>query len=391
MHLIPAAAVPEIQGLSLNAHAVSISRAAVAGEFIGEIPDKEMEIMSELKPGHSRRILNCLTFLVLLIAVFTAHAQHDVKLQFDENSEFKIVQFTDTHVDLISGSNLNVYETIKTVIGIEEPDFVVLTGDNVAQNDPQEAYRRFAAIFEKANVPWAAVFGNHDGESNVSREELAAFFTTLPFCMNSDTGEDEVYGYSNFVLPVYDKNNQAAALLYCMDSNSYSTLKPAVDGYGWFDFTQIAWYRNKSKEYTAANGGSPLPALAFFHIPLPEYTDAWNNKSVRPLGVKNEDECSPEINSGMFTAMLEAGDIMGTFVGHDHINDYIGVHHNIALAYGRVTKIMRDPEEDPLAGGRVIVLKAGLRTFDTWIRDMNGKRELACTWPDSFKAAKTEE
>ena len=45
---------------------------------------------------------------------------------------------------------------------------------------------------------------------------------------------------------------------------------------------------------------------------------------------------------------------------------------------------MRNPEEDPLAGGRVILLKEGERKFDTWIRNMDGNKELNCTWPDSF-------
>ena len=105
------------------------------------------------------------------------------------------------------------------------------------------------------------------------------------------------------------------------------------------------------------------------------------------FGVKNEEICSPEINSGMFTAMLECGDVMGIFVGHDHTNDYIGLCNNIALAYGRVTKKMKDPA-DPLAGGRVIVLKEGRREFDTWIREAGGKKVLACTYPNSFAVKK---
>lgn len=323
------------------------------------------------------------SLIILFVFAITANAQNDIKLKFNRNGEFKIVQFTDTHVDLEDEKNLNVYETIQKVLEIEIPDFVILTGDNVTQNNPQEAYRRFADIFKRAKVPWAAVFGNHDSQNNFSRENLAEFLHELPFCMNNDKGE--TYGNSNFVLPVYGKNKKTEALIYCMDSNINSTLKPTVEGYGWFDFSQINWYRSKSKDYTLANDGNPLPALAFFHIPLPEYVHAWSNKNTPPIGVKNEDECSPDINTGMFSAMLECGDVMGTFVGHDHINDYIGVYYNIALAYGRVTKIMRDPEEDPLAGGRVIVLKEGQRQFDTWIRDMNGIRELDCSWPNSFK------
>jgi len=121
--------------------------------------------------------------IVLLIFALSAHAQKDIQLHFNQKGEFKIVQFTDTHVDLPNKSNLNVYETVKKVLDIEKPDFAILTGDNVTQNDPQEGYRRFADIFKEAEVPWAAVFGNHDSQANVSREDLAEFIGGLPYCM----------------------------------------------------------------------------------------------------------------------------------------------------------------------------------------------------------------
>lgn len=322
--------------------------------------------------------------MVLLLLTCTARSQ-DIKLRFRDDGAFKIVQFTDTHIDLPSKKNLNVYGIIEKILEAEKPDFAILTGDVITQDDPWEAYRQLSEVFKRAGVPWAVVFGNHDGEQNTPREQIAKFLVKLPLCLNADDGtEDGVYGSSNFVLPVWGENDKIAALIYCMDSNSYSTLKPTVDGYGWFDFSQINWYLDQSGKFTKANGGKPLPAVAFFHIPLPEYTMAWNNKVNPPLGVKNEDECSPDINTGMFTAMLTAGDVMGTFVGHDHINDYIGVYYHIALAYGRVTKVMRNPEEDPLAGGRVIVLREGQRKFETWIRNMDGRRELDCIWPDAF-------
>ena len=39
---------------------------------------------------------------------------------------------------------------------------------------------------------------------------------------------------------------------------------------------------------------------------------------------KGEEVVLSKINSGLFTAMLEAGDVMGVFAGHDHDNDYVG-------------------------------------------------------------------
>ena len=118
-------------------------------------------------------------------------------------------------------------------------------------------------------------------------------------------------GNSNFALPVYGKSKKPEAILYCMDSNAYSTMKPRVEGYGWFDFSEIDWYRQKSIKYTRANGGTPLPALAFFHIPLPEYDLACNDPQLIRIGEKKEKVCCPDINTGMFAAMLECGDVMG--------------------------------------------------------------------------------
>lgn len=326
---------------------------------------------------------NTIYSLIFLFALAcAANAQNKTELQFNKKGEFKIVQFTDTHINLGEQSNLRVYQTVEDIVKIEKPDLLVFTGDIMTGSGAKEGYDRLVPLMKKLNTPWAVVFGNHESESNTSRKVLADYLQSLPLCLNND--KEETYGNSNFVLEVKGKNKKTNALLYCMDSNTYSTLKPNVEGYGWFTFDQINWYRQKSADFTKANDGTPLPALAFFHIPLPEYLNAWENKVNPPIGVKNEDECSPDINTGMFTAMLEAGDVMGTFVGHDHINDYIGVYYGLALAYGRVTKVMKNPEEDPLAGGRIIVLKEGKREFDTWIRDMDGKKELECTWPDDF-------
>lgn len=324
--------------------------------------------------------------VVFSCSIMTTLAQSLASIRFNKQGELKIVQFTDTHIEPKKGNNLDVYTTITKVLANENPDLVVLTGDVVTEGDPQDAYRKLADIFAKARIPWAVIFGNHDSEGNFPRKDLADFLEKLPYCINRNDKASE--GYSNFIYPVLGQNGQPAAQLYFMDSNEYSTLKPTVGGWGWFTHKQVTWYREKSRALTQANGGKPYPALAFFHIPLPEYTAAWHNTVNPPLGVRNEDECSPEINTGMFAALLESGDVMGTFVGHDHINDYIGEHYGIALAYGRITKTMKNPAEDPNAGGRVIVLKEGVRQFTTWIREGNGQKVLQTTFPDDFSKKK---
>ena len=157
------------------------------------------------------------------------------------------------------------------------------------------------------------------------------------------------------------------------DSNSYSTVKE-IRGYGWIKNDQIDWYNRTSKQYTEANGGAPLPALAFFHIPLPEYHDAITNENAFFVGTRKERACAPQINSGMGNAMKKAGDVMGVFVGHDHVNDYVTEWQGIMLGYGRYTG--GETVYNGLRhgnGARVIEITEGDRSIKTWIRVKGGK------------------
>ena len=170
-------------------------------------------------------------------------------------------------------------------------------------------------------------------------------------------------------------NNKPAAALYCLDSRSYAP-KPHKNGveYGWIEPSQVDWYCKNSAEITENNNNHPLPSLAFFHIPLPEYNTLWDSKSTTSInieGVKKEKVSCPKKNTGLFSAMLKNKDVMGTFVGHDHDNDYTGVLDGIMLSYGR--KFGACSYGSLEKGTRVIELTEGKNCFDTWIRNADGK------------------
>lgn len=322
--------------------------------------------------------------IILLIPVKN-NAQTKVELNFDEKGEFKIAQFTDTHINQSEESINNILSVVEEVVRNEAPDLVVFTGDIVTEKKPEKAFGKIGELLGSMQTPWVVVLGNHDDEYKTKRIDIAEMLTSLPYCLNQTS--EKIAGTTNFTLEVGEGKKRA--VLYFMDSNAYSTLKDKVDGYGWFDISQIQWYKKTSQAYSASNNNKPLPALAFFHIPLPEYNQVWDTKEIVKFGVKNEDVCSPDINTGMFAAMVEAGDVMGTFVGHDHVNDYIGVLYDIALAYGRCSGAENAYGELP-AGGRVIVLKEGKREFDTWIHETGGKKVLTCTYPNSFVVKKSK-
>ena len=95
-----------------------------------------------------------------------------------------------------------------------------------------------------------------------------------------------------------------------------------------------------------------------------------------------EEACAPKLNTGMFAAMKESGDVMGIFVGHDHDNDYAVMWKGILLAYGRFTGGNTEYNHLP-NGARIIVLDEGARTFTSWIRQKDGIVDKV-TYPASF-------
>jgi hypothetical protein len=289
-------------------------------------------------------------------------------LRFNSSGKFKIIQVTDAHIKYDSEYSKETVEMLNLVLDAEKPDLVIFTGDVVTGKPYKEGFEMVIEPVISRKIPWALVFGNHDDEQDMTREQLATLIQTYPYNTGNMKKVKNVTGYGNYTLEIKDKNNKSIrAVLYCMDSNAYSTLKPGVEGYGWFAFDQVDWYRKQSAKYTSGNNGDPLPALAFFHIPLPEYRFVKILPNVKMAGVRLEDECSPEINTGMFAAMLERGDVMGTFVGHDHINDYIFNYYGTGLAYGRFSG-SKTTYTELKNGVRVIELTEGQRKFDTWIR-----------------------
>ena len=259
------------------------------------------------------------------------------KLSFNESGEFKIVQFTDLHIGAypLVEKDLRTLQLIEKIIKEEEPDLIVLTGDLIwtkGIQEPSKSYESILKLLEKSRKPFAIVPGNHDTEETITRTDLLNMEAGMENMVTKE-GAVETGGRNNYSVPIYaTSGKEVASVLYMLDSGAQDA-QGLVGIYDWILPEQIAWYVEESKQYHKGSNGV-IPSLAFFHIPLPEYKNITLDNMV---GFKNEAICSPELNSGFYTALFEQGDVMGTFVGHDHDNDFCGLYHGISLAYGRVT------------------------------------------------------
>ena len=314
-------------------------------------------------------------FCVLLLAGCTSPTPtpttEKCRLQFRDNGKFKIAQFTDLHLAQGEPALAKTLETVKTVLAAEKPDAVVITGDVVWRYPDRTPWTTLIKVFEEAKMPFAIAFGNHDGESNteITRSEIMDILLPSPYFLGAK-GPEDIHGVGNYVVPVYGRDNRVAALIYCFDSNSYAT-NPRLSGYDPIHFDQVAWYRQQSDRYAKGNDGKPLPALAFFHIPLQEHGRV-AERLFPELGSRAR-MTGPSYNTGLFGSFLEKEDVMGVFVGHLHGNDYVGIEKYIALGYGRVTGWGAGATLE--RGARIIELYEGEFVFDSWLRTAQGTEQ----------------
>lgn len=293
------------------------------------------------------------------------------RLQLQKDGTFKIVQFTDLHWQNGEKDDQATRRLMVRTLQAEKPDLVVLTGDIIFGSkckDPAESIRQAVLPIEEAGVPWAAVFGNHDDEGSLNRSELMEELRRRANCL-AEPGPADIRGTGNYRVGVDAEDGSTAYALYFLDSGSYSQV-PGIEGYDWIRKSQIDWYAAESRELARDNGGQPVPSLLFFHIPIPEYDQMWQTAVC--YGNRYEQPACPKLNSGLFAAMLETGGALGTFCGHDHVNDYWGELAGIRLCYGRASGYQTYGRQRYSRGARVIVLKRGEASFDTWVRLADG-------------------
>lgn len=311
--------------------------------------------------------------LLLSLAAALLTFSSSAQLKFNENKTFKIVQLTDIHWVAGDEKSEIAAENINLILDEEKPDLVVYTGDLIYGSPVQEGFAKALEPVVKRGLPFAVTLGNHDAELEWNPQQIYDYITSFPGNLTSTT--EGISGKTNFVLTLKssDGGDKDAAVLYFIDSHAYNK----VDGYEWVKRDQVEWYSRTSREFTAANGGNPLPALAFMHIPTPEFNIAASTEGTFMVGTRKEAACSPKINTGLFAEMFQCKDVMGLFVGHDHINDYICNWQGIALAYGRYSGA--DTVYNNIAGGngaRIILLTEGERSFKTWIRLRDGNKVI---------------
>lgn len=335
------------------------------------------------------------------------------QLRFNDNGKFRILMVSDFHCGsrrkgFEDGNPYSpkVKEAIEALVEETHPDFVMVGGDQCIGKSPEYLYNSFTDIMSPVldrSIPWAQVFGNHDRESPMSTEEQQKVYETIPHCF-SERGPEDIFGICNYVIPVYSSDGKRIAYnLFALDSNreisdyieqfgireeDNNIRLPFAFGSGSVQampfFQQVMWYYNTSREMEKTNGRK-IPALMFMHNPILEYNLIFRNPEECDMyGEKREAVCCSELNSGLFTACLERGDVKGIFCGHEHMNAYHGTYCGIILGYASCVGYDMSAHDD-IRGGRIIDITEDGEICTRHIKLMAIMGEKAKRRPDFFE------
>lgn len=280
-------------------------------------------------------------------------------LKFGADGRFKILHITDIHCvqpvmdddeirAIPEGKYKETINVIEKLVEKTNPDMVVFGGDNISgywqeftYNYVKQTIDDITAPIRARNIPLGICFGNHDGECGFHTEFQMMMYMEYDNC-RSNLNDSDVYGCGNCCITIKDsKGEKDAFALWLMDSGDYEKVGEDDFRYDHLHNDQIAWYEKRAAELKETNGGKPVPAILFQHIPVQQELDFIEKGTESDYDVKFGDnilKCkgivegrvreypcppNPEKNHrNQFESWKKTGDIVAAFFGHDHVNDF---------------------------------------------------------------------
>ena len=290
-------------------------------------------------------------------------ADYAIELQKDPNEDFVVLNLTDIQLEDLETYNevgAGAKAMIAKLVEEQQPDLITLSGDNAWAS---MAYIEMVNYIDSFNIPWAPVMGNHDGQGCISEFWCARLFDKAENCLWKFGPKD--MGYGNYIINITE-NGEVVHTLFMMDTHSDAIWEDEngkeAEGYDHLWENQIEWYK-WAVNGIAAQAGKTVESTVIMHIPVVQYTTAWNmvsgefnyddetvgrapeaynveitsadgHTAVAKWGKRGEPCCPPPVDNGFFDVAKDLGSTKTMIVGHDHVNDFAVVYDGITLAYG---------------------------------------------------------
>lgn len=332
----------------------------------------------------------------------SSSASNRPKLSFSiRNNErtFRILQLTDLHLgengwtDWGPEQDRKTFKAVRTIIFMENPDLIILGGDQLTANNVIEnatAYYDILANFlETQGIPYALVFGNHDDQAyeewfpngtmiphppKTSRTQLLWSDQRHALSLSRE-GPPSVFGVSNYMLPVYNGVEEKVKLqVVLMDSGGGMLPQEIVQ-------SQLGeWYQSQRLD--------GIDAVAFQHIPTKEFYYRGGGGDAACSGFDGESGIAAlqhDPVGEIFTLIRQDTRLHFLAVGHNHGNSYCcptndgarTTESRLHVCFGRHSGYGGYSKKGWTKGGRVYEVTLdtdrNLAEWKSWVRLENGQ------------------
>ena len=306
-----------------------------------------------------------------------AAAKPSADFPFRADGTFTLLQFTDTHYIAGDPRSERALRCVEEALDAVRPDLVIHTGDILFGKPDIPSALEILRPMEERGIPFAVALGNHDSQFGSTREAVFEAIRGLKGCVNTAPKEG-VYGASNDLITL-SAGGRPERAFYLLDSMDAVILKgeEEIHCYDYIRYSQLGWYRTHSQALAAQNGGQPVPALAFLHIPPREVEEGLASPEMELVGNNCEPPCPSRLNSGLVAQFREMHDVEAIVMGHDHDCDYVLRHGPLFYIYGRYSGcdtvynhlgLNEWTETRQVSGCRLFEFRAGKPGFRTWVR-----------------------
>lgn len=273
-------------------------------------------------------------------------------LKINTNRAYKILQLTDMHLGFGIFSKKKdrlALKAVSQIIKRTKPDLIVITGDSVFPFFPKAGTmnnKRQAEIFirfmDSFGIQYALVYGNHDCEmfARYNKDKLSDVYSSGKYSIFTK-GRKDIYGMGNYFINLTDSDGKVILPLVFLDSNMYGEGGWFYSGFDCIHEDQVDWCMDKLSKLKKEN--SDVRAMAFFHIPVNEFKEAYEKMKMGDkavvykhgnIGEADDHFGIPKFEGTFFNRAVDNGIIKWMFCGHDHLNTLSLTYKGIRLTYG---------------------------------------------------------
>lgn len=324
----------------------------------------------------------------------------DFVVEVEDGRDVKVLQITDTQLvdstqasfsglnDLYKPENFeeNCFKYIREAVERTEPDLIIMTGDNVwgTFDDNGSALTALINVLDSFDIPWAAVYGNHDNES-----EKGAIWQNqqYQFSENGLFLRGVTDGNGNYTIGI-KQGGEVKRVFFMMDTNLCSGAHNPATNYVTttmgFTNDQVDWFKRTSgaildaDETVKVSMGYHVPNYAFT-LAAKQYDEYLTDTYYYTLGLdvpakdgdfgtnlamgnNNAGSVIDYANDAVKTyggetlvEIYKNANVDSVFVGHQHEKSLSIVYEGIRWTYGLKTGIYDMTNRENMGGTLITI------------------------------------